>query len=626
MRRALLIGCQTDGLVGVHADLDAMAALLERYRFTEVTTLRDEAATRASILAGIDALIARTTAGDAVVVYYSGHGWWVDLPRRDPTLAVVPRHYQGISPWDLRATRANDFRGILGAELATKLAGLTARTDNVSVILDCCHATGAVRGGPPLPGERGLPVPWTVDLERCLATLRAEGYALERRDPECNPLAVRLLACSPHQRAFEDRGEATRGGLLTRALVAELAACGHAEVVWEDLARRLRAVVGARQTAQHPVVLGPARRFLFSSDERCEFGTTAVLTAGARHFLVGGAMTGMQVGDRFAALPLAVPERSLRGGAAERLVGALARLEVTAVHSHLAEVRSEPPDAALPDGSTARPIAWATPWALVALAVREAWRPAVAAALTNTGRLGLALADDEASARVVERADGLVALDGHGLPLGSPQPIVHDADLDTALLGLCAQLGAQAQVDALRRLRSPAPLDPGLQPVELAWYVVDGERRPLAAGACLRRRTRVTVRATNPGGLTLHVSVLLAGPGGRVRLLSRSQPTGVELAPGETYWLGEPGLTGVEGVRLDWPEGLALDAGPRRATLVCVVADMAVDLRAWETDDPAARRGEGEPEPARPPVSPPRAARWAVTGLDIVLEPRTRPV
>ncbi len=160
MRRALLLGNPGEGLRGVDADIATMSALLARYAFTDVVTL--VGGDRAAVLAAIHDLVDRTCPGDAAVLYYSGHGWRLEVPgdrRRDGGLG----EFQGISPADVAQTTASDFRGILADELTALIDELTEKTANVTVILDCCHATNIVRGGDdPRAGVRATPVPWKL--------------------------------------------------------------------------------------------------------------------------------------------------------------------------------------------------------------------------------------------------------------------------------------------------------------------------------------------------------------------------------------------------------------------------------------------------------------------------------
>jgi hypothetical protein len=342
MRRALLLGNPGDGLTGVHADIAAMSALLARHAFTAISPLIG--GTRAEILAAIRDLIKNSEPGDAAVLYYSGHGWRLEVPgdrRRDGGLG----EFQGISPADVARTTAGDFRGILADELTALTDELTEKTANVTVILDCCHATNIVRGGAtPRAGVRATPVPWKLTHAEFVASLRAQGLARPRRDPEVNPLAVRLLACRPHQQAGED--PRAPGGLLTRALAAVLAECDHGELVWEDVGRRVDAWVRSIRPSQHPIVVGPARRYMFSLDVRATTGTTACVTRDDVVWISGGALLDHRPGDRFVALS-PIPDAP-----------ALARLEVTDVHHQLARATSTRP---LPDGATVQQVGWASP-------------------------------------------------------------------------------------------------------------------------------------------------------------------------------------------------------------------------------------------------------------------------
>ena len=72
-RRALLIGSQTGGLRGVHADVEVMADTLNGLGFS-ATELTETPASYGGIVDAYRGLIEDTAAEDAVVVYYSGHG------------------------------------------------------------------------------------------------------------------------------------------------------------------------------------------------------------------------------------------------------------------------------------------------------------------------------------------------------------------------------------------------------------------------------------------------------------------------------------------------------------------------------------------------------------------------
>lgn len=585
-RRAVLLGCSGGDLAGVPGDLATMRSLLARHGFTDVVALLEP--TRADVLAALRALIDRTARGDAVVVYYSGHGWRVDLPggRRDGR----PASFQGIAPADFSRSTAADFRGVLADELAALLDQLSERTANVTAVFDCCHATGLTRGAVDTGRERSMPVPWTVPAAEFHAALRAQGLLRERDDVEANPLAVRLYACRPHETAGED--PRAPGGLLTRALAAALAECDHGAVVWEDLARRVDALVRQVRAGQHPVVVGPARRHLFSLDERALAGATACITRDGARWIVGGALTDIRVGDAFVAVPAVARD------AAPTPRPALARLEVTAVDHQLARTTGGP-STPLPDGATVVPVAWGSPRAAVVVD-----RPELAAAISATGLLRAVAAADVADLPVIA---ALVAGPA-GLELRTPAGVEIRRGL--ALARARVVLANMARAATLRRLAGEA-LDPATHAFELEWSAGDPPRA-LAADDALPAAARICARVHNRGALPLYVTLLVAEADGHVRLLSTSEPGGRELLPGATYTLGERRLGGAQGVALGGPTARA----GADVTLVAAMLEQAVPLGAWETvehDDPT-RGDDAALMPAELPQHPVRAT---VVALDL---------
>lgn len=82
-RRGLLIGSRTKGpegkeLEGTEIDVQMMAVVLKKYGF-DITRCIGSNATRDGILAAWQNLISATSADDAVVIHYSGHGAYVEF-------------------------------------------------------------------------------------------------------------------------------------------------------------------------------------------------------------------------------------------------------------------------------------------------------------------------------------------------------------------------------------------------------------------------------------------------------------------------------------------------------------------------------------------------------------------
>ena len=148
-RRALLVGIGAyenfSRLAGAPNDARAMAAFLVGhggFGDGDIRILTDSEATRDNILAAAqDWLVGGTSAGDEVVLYFSGHGfqqWDQDNDEadgKDETLVPVDAYLDG----DGRV------RGMISDdEIGALLDDLTGR--RVQVIIDACHSGTSTRG------------------------------------------------------------------------------------------------------------------------------------------------------------------------------------------------------------------------------------------------------------------------------------------------------------------------------------------------------------------------------------------------------------------------------------------------------------------------------------------------
>lgn len=120
------------------------------YPSDHVTLLHDDKATRAAILAALADLAARCDNNSTVLIYYSGHGGYVETgPRAGAYL--LPVDVDSSSSSQLDATALSD------KVITEALAALKAR--RVVVFFDCCHAGGlgdpVSDDAPPL--QAGLP-------------------------------------------------------------------------------------------------------------------------------------------------------------------------------------------------------------------------------------------------------------------------------------------------------------------------------------------------------------------------------------------------------------------------------------------------------------------------------------
>lgn len=130
-----LYGCRNDA-----ADwTEALTA-----RGFDVRTLLDSAASGTAIRTGIADLLARSSAGDAVVITYSGHGTWVpDLDGDEPD-----HRDEAICPHDIAANGP-----LLDDELFTLFAAAAPGVRTV-LVSDSCHSGTLTRLSRPLGDSR----------------------------------------------------------------------------------------------------------------------------------------------------------------------------------------------------------------------------------------------------------------------------------------------------------------------------------------------------------------------------------------------------------------------------------------------------------------------------------------
>ncbi len=575
-RRALLIGSETSGLEGVGNDVDAIDEALRQRGFGTVRCEGGEA-TRAGILEAYERLVTDTEPGDAVVVYYSGHGGLSHPPAGSVT-DLPARRWQFIVPFDFSETTESDFRGITAFELSARLAGLTARTRNVTVILDCCHSAWMSRD--PDLRVKALYRPVYADITEHVARIRRdERY---RPAPLGNPDAVRVVACAPDESAFEyTNRHGRRTGILTESLVMALAEAGDLPVTWSTLLTRVRHRVQLLSSNQRPEAEGPFRRRLFDLTEVDPDATLPVLVPTGsvtdRATLPGARLLGVQVGDEFAVLPAdALPDEvePVATVTVDR-VGATAADGVLALRAGVT---------AVPPGARAHPTRMTAP----ALPVRVTGavehtagirRLLEASPLVRPARpdddpvIGTVTADDQGRLTIHDRVGPLY----EPRPTGLPGPAA-DRDALTDLIRI-------ARAQALRELADdPAFALAGTVTVEWG-TVIDGKPVGQArSGGRVHVGEHVYVRVRNDGPSTVYVSLLDIGVASKITLITAMSPSGVELTPGQEYVMGRDDLDFLlEGVPLTWPLEIA-GTDPRPETIIVLATSAPQDVSVLEQE------------------------------------------
>ncbi|MFY1634757.1 caspase family protein [Solwaraspora sp. WMMB335] len=577
-RRSLLIGAETGGLTGVHNDVESMATVLDGHGFT-IERREKMAACRAGILDAYEKLICDTGPDDAVVVYYSGHGGYIAPPAPEPSTDSTggatgrpdPMPMQFIVPTDYDDTTEDDFRGITAVELSVLQARLTQVTQNVVVVLDCCHSAHMSRDDPDLR-VKALPRPALGAYEqvrRHIGDQRAGGLRTDLRHLVGNPYAVRLVACAPRQSAYEyTNGTGVRTGMFTEALTTALEAAKSVPITWFTLVQSVRRRVLGRAPNQRPEAEGPSRRLLFDLREAEPIAALPMVPASAgRITLPGAPLLGVQVGDEFAIMAADVPldvEASIGTARVQRVAGLAAQ----------AELRLRRPGTTLPEGARAHRTRAAAPALAVRVAHPDPRTTDLVAAITGNPLVRLAGPDESAPFEVrIDESAGYVVCDRLGA-LHVPRPTG-----PAAVRRVVADLERLARASALRALGEDPRylLDESLT---VEWgRVVDGVAEPMGlADAVVHQGDLLYVRVRNDGDDTVYVSLVDIGVSARITHLTDFAPSGIRLPADSEYLLGYDDLDEqLRGVPVTWPAGL-VPASVRPETILLIATSAPQDI------------------------------------------------
>ncbi len=593
-RLALLIGCQVGKLTGCDLDVARMATALGDLGF-ETRSLVQQQATRAGILEAYDDVIARAGAGDAVCIYYSGHGSRLENPDFTPT-GDVPQYLQYLIPVD---DSEPDFRGIMSFELSRRLARLTQKTHNVTVILDCCHSGGMSRAAlrqelvPKLAPPRVTP----VDVRRLLD---ADPESAALVDPLGNPYAVRLVAAEAETPAFEHMGmDGERTGVLTEALLLALAELGDEVVSWHALGLRVRELVMKRVPDQRPEVEGPRSRRLWSVEEAPASHAVSLFFKKNQAWLRAGWLQGARPGAEYGVMPVGSqrhdPKTQLAKALVVENVGALARVDL------------EPPGAALVAGQPAFPLklGFEKRGVVLGAGVPDELRQSVAESSFVTA----AQPDSRTLQASVELEDGLLTLRD---PLGDVLVDFHPSKSSL----LVRRLESIARADELRQG------DAGTLRVRLRiefGRVQDGKPVAMKAGDTFYEGDRLYLVVQNVGFQPLYGGLLNIDACYTITLLTRLAPQGVLLEPnGQPLYVGRTEQS-LKGLPACWPDGLSKD--PRdpqrpndRARQESLLVIASADQQDFQLLESEPTRGGGE-----------RPGDFSITRIDYLLSPGPRP-
>ncbi|KAK0502231.1 hypothetical protein EDD18DRAFT_1064889 [Armillaria luteobubalina] len=250
---ALVIGIdkylsnEISDLSGAAADADAVDTFLQetlRVPKIQIKNLRNEEATRLTIETAIKDLgnNPKIKKDDPILIFYAGHGAEARAPSG---WSSANERIQMLVPHDFIHSGSKDSKrgqGVLDTRLSHILADLAARkSDNITVILDCCHSGSGTRtdDDDPTFAVRGIDLPESYTVAQNLlhgiepdarATVVAKGFETS------GLLSHVLLAACKHG---QETGEKGGRGVFTSALLSLLQQNDLDKITYKDIIANL---------------------------------------------------------------------------------------------------------------------------------------------------------------------------------------------------------------------------------------------------------------------------------------------------------------------------------------------------------------------------------------------------
>ncbi|PYI04099.1 hypothetical protein BO78DRAFT_373860 [Aspergillus sclerotiicarbonarius CBS 121057] len=582
-KRALLIASPFGELRGTLNDARSMEQVLTHRGF-EISQCYGEAATRQRILEAWEELISQTAAADAVVIYYSGHGGLARPPKDDGATGEL-REHQFLVPIDFGETTESDFRGILDVEISHMLRQTTQKTQNTTVIIDCCHSGRMFR----VSGEedhqvriRRLPEILYHDIIQHLATLDKGQYsALDGTKifPLGNPHAVRIAAAATSESACEhitSRGE--WGGALTEALTKAMMETDTIEMSWRTVLLRIRHLVNTRHNWQHPQVEGPDTRIQFSL-QHIKSGALCLKIADNRATLHAGSVLGVKKGNIYTIVPFEAEEVEGEDQILTATITAVSAFTAKATLSYIPtwkSIRHEGAFAFLKYETVER-----LPVRLL-LGCPETLREGV-----EQSKYIRCCTENEHNTPVVEfrsEAESIILYDRQGIRISS-QDVGH---FETATLhafwDIIATAERMARVQRVLNLRCDHKQLHLKHRLDLEIGTVEngepGTQFNIGNGSDnhVTEADSIYFSLSNSGSRTVYLSLFNINVAGHIALLTNDWPDGIELLEGDTRILGTDDFDELVGTEVCWPDDISREQSVTEEFLF-IVTSSPVDLR-----------------------------------------------
>ena len=258
--------------------------------------------TYANLVAALHELIAKAHPRDQVLIYFAGHG------TRVRTLIPEVKGADELDECLVPSDAGAGARLLRDVEIAATVARMADRGLDVTLLLDCCHAGGALKAPPDEVTVRGIPFVDAAPRPATSEVASREDLAASWQKTGGRPpaAAVLLAACRPGERALELLLDGRKRGLFTWALLDALRRLGTG-IGYRRLHERVLARAHTLFEIQTPFLDGNGERIVLGGQPRRPLHTVTVLAVERGRetlLLAAGAPHGVGLGARFAIYPL----------------------------------------------------------------------------------------------------------------------------------------------------------------------------------------------------------------------------------------------------------------------------------------------------------------------------------
>jgi hypothetical protein len=315
---ALLIGINEYPMIDPKYRLDACVGdvqlvktvLTQRFDFAEedIVELHDAAATQKAILASMQDLVEKAGAEDRVYFHFAGHG--STIPSAEENTTQGTGLDSTIMTHDSGRDKAHPNLDIRDGEIGEWLDALTAKTQNITLVFDCCHSGTITRDPFAATGRSGPAETRSLaELDLPLRPRKSKTRGASNAFVPRSDHYVVISGCRDDEESneylLEHEGVSMLHGALTYWLCQSLLA-SKPGTTYQDVFEGLSLRVNSMFPHQHPQIEGRRNRVLLGTDTVSPlkyFSLTHLTDQGVT--LAGGAAHGIEEGSKWAVYPAA---------------------------------------------------------------------------------------------------------------------------------------------------------------------------------------------------------------------------------------------------------------------------------------------------------------------------------